>query len=177
MTTAATPQKTETPPAAYTITISGLGKPVTAELSDNTAQALRTLAELLPTALPTALPPPGKSEQAEEASKDFTRLVKRLANLHPFHLMLVSTLIDLMEFGTPGMCSEDNWIWEVVQDSLRNCMWFGIADALAYGPATILGSMATSYSGFRSSMNDLRRAHKYFSRALAAETEQENTHA
>ena len=175
MTTATPQKKEETKPAAYTITISGLGKPVTAELSDDTAQALRTLAELLP--MPTALPPPGKSEQAEEASKDFTRLVKRLANLHPFHLMLVSTLIDLMEFGTPGMCSEDNWIWEVVQDSLRNCMWFGIADALAYGPATILASMATSYSGFRSSMDDLRKAHKYFSRALAAETEQENTHA
>ena len=177
MTTATPQKKEETKPATHTITISGGGKPVTVELSDDTAQALRTLAELLPTALSTALPPPGKSEQAEEASKDLTRQVKRLANFHPFHLMLVSTLIDLMEFGTPGMCSEDNWIWEVVQDSLRNCMWFGIADALAYGPATILASMATSYSGFRSSMDDLRQAHKYFSRALAAETEQENTHA
>jgi hypothetical protein len=149
-----------------TITISGNGKPVTAELPTKEATALAELAELLGgaprrpgdlSAEEIAL----RSKRREEAEGGGA-LLSELGALTDEQIVLVRQYVRLVHFGDKGLCSNENWILELINDLLYECIYDGIGGALTKGPGEALRGLADSYAGFCGSIDQIREARKEY---------------
>lgn len=146
-----------------TVTISGAGQPVTAELPKHDARAVGELAELLsraPRRTPLGELPAEeiavRTKRDEQAIQNATTVLSQLselAKLDKHQMRLVLAYVQLIRFGDRGLCSEENWILEIVNDLLEECIFSGIGAALAKGPSDALQSLATAYSGFMGSID------------------------
>ena len=157
-----------------TVTISGHGKPVTAELSGDEGKAISELAELLAgaprrpselSAAETAL----RRERDEAATKNgsaFLAQVAELTELDAYQMRFLLAYVQLIRFGDRGLCSDDNWILEVINSLLGECIFSGIGEALAKGPGIMLRDLALAYLGFLATIDRTRDAAKEYSRLL-----------
>jgi hypothetical protein len=151
-----------------TITISGAGQPVTAELPTKEAKALGELAELLggaprrPAGELSAETIAQRSQRHKEAREGGRSLLSELGALDEEHLTLVRQYACLLNFGDKGLCSNENWILETINDLLYKCIYDGIGGALADGPGKALQGLAYSYGGFRQSIDQAREAEKEY---------------
>jgi hypothetical protein len=150
-----------------TVTISGHGKPVTAELPTKEATALGELAELLSgaprrpgelSAEEIAL----RKQRYEEARQGGRSLLSELGTLTEDQITLVGQYVRLLRFGDKGLSSNENWILEIIDDLLHECIYDGIGGALASGPGKALRGLAYSYWGFRQSIDQVREATKEY---------------
>ncbi|HXA66096.1 MAG TPA: hypothetical protein VNV82_13135 [Bryobacteraceae bacterium] len=155
-----------------TITISGPGKPVTAELPNHDARTLGELAELLskaPRRTPLGELSPeeigARTKRDEQANQDATVVLSQLselAALNKYEMRLVLAYVQLIRFGDRALCSEENWILEVINGLLEECVFSGIGGALAEGPIVTLRTLVNSYGGFQGSIENAHDAAKAY---------------
>lgn len=156
-----------------TVTISGAGQPVTAELPKHDARAVGELAELLsraPRRTPLGELPAEeiavRTKRDEQAIQNATTVLSQLselAKLDKYQMRLVLAYVQLIRFGDRALCSEENWILEVINGLLEQCVFSGIGAALAEGPVLTLRTVVNSYGGFQSSIENARDAVKEYS--------------
>jgi len=150
-----------------TITISGNGKPVTAELPKKTANALEELATLLGGAprRPGELSAEAialRSKRREEAENGGKSLLSELGSLSDEQITLVGQYVRLLRFGDKGLSSDENWVLELINELLYECIYDGIGGALASGPGKALQGLAYTYGNFQGTIDQIREATKEY---------------